>query len=338
MMKKLSFLLLIAVLISFSCCEDKKLIKVKFTGQAQGTYYAVTYYDKDGHNYQADIDLFLNNYDKSVSVYLENSIISRVNNNDTTVVTDTYFNENFRKSMEVSAKSNGAFDVTVGPLINAWGFGLEKKADLDSMMIDSILTFVGYRNVVLKNNKVIKQDPRMMINFNAIAQGYSADMVGQLLEQQGIKNYLVDIGGEVLAKGTKENEAPWIVGIQVPTKTMEGKIEAEAKIYLRNKALATSGSYRTYYEKDGLRYSHTIDPATGYPVTHSLLSVSVLAKDAITADAYATAFMVMGVKKSVEFLRLNRDLDAYFIFSTKEGQNSTYATEGLKKLFVSETK
>jgi len=331
-MRKLTILLVLSALISVSCSGDKKPVKVYFSGQAQGTYYAITYYDIDGYNYKADIDLLLDNYDKSVSVYLENSIISRINSNDTAVVTDSYFNENFNKSIEVSGKTNGAFDVTVGPFINAWGFGLEKKADIDSLMIDSIMEFIGYQKISLKNNKVIKQDPRMMINFNAIAQGYSADIVGKFLESKGINNYLVDIGGEVLAKGTKENDDPWVVGIQLPTQTKHGKIEAEAKIYLRNKALATSGSYRRYYEEDGLRYSHTIDPSTGYPVKHSLLSVSVLAADAITADAYATAFMVMGVEKSVEFLKTDKDLDAYFIFSTEDGKFATYATNGIKQL------
>ncbi len=333
-MRKLFILFLLSGLLGFSCSEDNNLIKVKFTGEAQGTYYAVTYFEKDGQNYQQDIDLLLENYDKSVSVYLPNSIISRINNNDTTVVTDSYFNENFKKSMEVSRKTNGAFDVTVGPLINAWGFGLEKRADIDSLMIDSLLQFVGYKTVILKNNKIIKEDPRMIINFNAIAQGYSADIVGQFLESKGIKNYLVDIGGEVLAKGTKEDGNEWIVGIQVPTKTKEGKIEAEATVYLKDKALATSGSYRMYYEKNGVRYSHTIDPSTGYPVKHSLLSVSVLADNGITADAYATAFMVMGLEKSKKFLAANKDLDAYFIFSASNGQDSTFATQGIKELLV----
>ena len=333
-MKKLQFLLIFLASISFSCQQDKQTVKVKFTGQAQGTYYAVTYYDKDGINYQSDVDSLLANYDTSVSVYLHNSIISRVNNNDTTVLTDNSFNENFNKSMEVSQNTNGAFDVTVGPLINAWGFGLVKKSDIDSLMIDSILTFVGYNKVTLANNKVTKQDPRMIINFNAIAQGYSVDLVGRLLESKGIKNYLIDIGGEVLAKGTKEKENPWIVGIQLPTATREGKIEAETTLRLRDKSLATSGSYRNYYEKDGIRYSHTIDPSTGYPVNHSLLSVSVLANDGITADAYATAFMVMGVEKSVEFLKNHQDLDAYFIFSKDDGKFGTHATEGIRELIM----
>lgn len=211
-MKKISLLFVIVILLMSSCNVDKKPVKVNFSGHAQGTYYAITYYDKDGYNYQVDIDILLDDYDKSVSVHLPNSIISRVNNNDTNHVTDSYFNENFNKSMEVSAKTNGAFDVTVGPFINAWGFGLGKKADIDSLMIDSIMEFIGYQKILLKNNKVIKHDPRMMIYFNAIAQGYSADIVGKFLESKGIKNYLVDIGGEVLAKGTKENEDPWKIG------------------------------------------------------------------------------------------------------------------------------
>lgn len=332
----MSILFILIALIGFSCQQDKQLIKVKFTGQAQGTYYAVTYFEKDGINYQNEVDSILASYDKSVSVYLPNSIISRINNNDTNVITDNYFNENFLKAMEVSRKTNGAFDITVGPLINAWGFGLEKRTVIDSLMIDSILSFVGYEGVEMKNNKIIKQDPRMIINFNAIAQGYSVDILGRFLESKGIKNYLVDIGGEIVAKGTKINDELWEVGIQVPTKTREGRVEADVAVYLKDKALATSGSYRTYYEKKGIRYSHTIDPATGYPVTHSLLSVSVLAKDGITADAYATAFMVMGLEKSVEFLKSHNDLNAYFIFSSEDGEFGIYATEGIEELIVGE--
>jgi len=335
-MKKLSFLIFTIALVFSSCNEEKDLTKVMFTGQAQGTYYAVTYYNEDGRSYQHEIDSILALYDKSVSVYLDNSIITRVNNNDSLVETDSYFNENFVKSMEVSEKSNGAFDVTVGPLINAWGFGLEKQEKIDSLLIDSILSFVGYRKVELHDNKVIKQDPRMVINYNAIAQGYSVDILGKYLEQEGISNYLIDIGGEVIGKGTKENEKPWIVGIQVPTESKDGKIEAETLVSLKDKALATSGSYRKYYEKDGMRYSHTIDPATGYPVKHSLLSVSVMAKDGITADAWATAFMVMGVEKAVKYLETQEDLDAHFIFSSTEGELQTYTTKGIEELLVTE--
>jgi thiamine biosynthesis lipoprotein len=333
-MKRMPFLFLILFFIALSCENNADLQKLKFTGQAQGTYYAVTYFDKGGISYQHDIDSLLAAFDKSVSVYLPNSIITRVNNNDSSVITDDIFNENFIKSKEVSKNTNGAFDVTVGPLINAWGFGLEKRSDIDSLMIDSILTFVGYNKVKLTGDQVTKDDPRMVVNFNAIAQGYSADLVGKYLESMGVKSYLVDIGGEVIAKGEKPDGDPWVVGIQVPTKTKEGRIEAEAAVKLINKALATSGSYRTYYEKGGVRYSHTIDPATGYPVKHSLLSVSVLAENGITADAYATAFMVMGVDKAAEFLNLHPELDAYFIYSGKNGEFSTYATEGIKEIVL----
>lgn len=333
-MKKFTLIILIASLVTASCNNDKNLIKVKFTGQAQGTYYAVTYFDKEGTNYQKDVDSILANYDKSVSVYLPNSIITRINNNDSSVITDNLFDENFKKSMEVSRETNGAFDVTVGPLINAWGFGLEKRSDIDSSMIDSILAFVGYQNIELVDNKVLKKDPRMEINFNAIAQGYSADIVGKYLESKGIANYLVDIGGEVIAKGSKTNNERWVVGIQIPTKSRDGRIESEAAVYLQDKSLATSGSYRTYYEKGGIRYSHTIDPSTGYPVTHSLLSVSVLANNGITADAYATAFMVMGVEKSLQFLKTHNDLEAYFIFDQKNGTYGISATDGIKELLV----
>ncbi len=336
-MKNLTAVLILGIFIFTSCdFTNPKLKKVRIMGQAQGTYYAVTYYDKDSSNYQKEIDSILRAFDKSVSIYEPNSIISRINNNVPSVKLDNYFVENFKLSIEISRKTDGAFDITVGPLINAWGFGLQNKANITEDLIDSLKTFIGYEKIRIKDKQVIKDDPRININFNAIAQGYSVDVIAEFLDSKGIKNYLIDIGGEVLAKGTKENMQLWRVGIQTPTTDKFGKIEAQTIIELNNIALATSGSYRTYYEEDDIRYSHTIDPSSGYPVSHSLLSVSVLADDCATADAYATAFMVMGVEKAKAFLSKNKNLDAYFIFSSPEEECLTYGTKGIMEIISSE--
>ena len=325
---------LIFTFLFVSCDTFQRTVKVYFTGEAQGTYYAITYYEKDGKNYQKEIDSLLKTFDMSVSLWIPNSIISRVNNNDTSVVPDEHFISIFKLSQEVSKKTNGTFDITIGPLVNAWGFGSADKIKMDKNIIDSLLTYINYEMVSLEGNKIKKENPNIKLDFNAIAQGYSVDLIGKFLESKGIKNYLIDIGGEVLGQGAKPNEQPWIVGIQRPTEDKRGEYEIQSKVKLVDKALVTSGNYRKYYEKDGTRYSHTINPKTGYPVTHSLLSVSVLADDAATADAYATAFMVMGLDKALQLLNANKNLDAFFIYSDYNGDLQTYATDGINEIFV----
>jgi thiamine biosynthesis lipoprotein len=239
-------------------------------------------------------------------------------------------------SKRISEETNGAFDCTVGPLIEAWGFGFRKGIELDQRMIDSIQEFVGFKKAKIKEGVLFKDDSRMELSFNAVAQGYSVDLLGQFLKNKGISNFIIDVGGEVLASGNKPNSELWKVGIQKPTEDEYGAIEAEIVISLNDKALVTSGSYRKYYEKNGIRYSHMIDPSTGYPVTHSLLSVSVLANNCAEADAYATAFMVMGLEKAKSFVNERNDLEAYFISAGSDSVLETFYTEGLKNLIQKE--
>ncbi len=241
---------LILTFLFVSCDTFQRPVKVHFTGEAQGTYYAVTYYKKDGKSYQKEIDSLLKVFDQSVSLWVPNSIISRVNNNDTSVIPDENFISIFKLSQEVSKKTDGAFDVTIGPLVNSWGFGFTDKKKMDNNIIDSLLTYVNYEMVSLERNKIKKENPNIKLDFNAIAQGYSVDLAGKFLESMRIKNYLIDIGGEVLGHGTKPNEQPWIVGIQRPTEDKYGEYEIQSKVQLVDKALVTSGSYRKYYEKD----------------------------------------------------------------------------------------
>ena len=252
--------------------------------------------------------------------------------NDSTVVADSIYTTVFRKSMEVSARTDGAFDVTVAPLVNAWGFGFSKRAKVDQAMVDSLLPLVGYKNVKLLNGKLVKKDLRMRIDFDAIAQGYSSDWLASFLERKGIKNYLIDVGGEVLGHGSKLDGQLWSVAIEMPARNSEDDRKIQAILSLENKAISTSGSYRKYYEENGVRYSHTIDPTNGYPVKHNLLSVSVLATDCITADAYATAFMVMGLEKSKTFLKNHPELDGYFISDDQHGGFAVFYTSGFQEL------
>ncbi len=206
---------------------------------------------------------------------------------------------------------------------------------VDKHIIDSLLPLINYKAVSLSNRKIIKENPGIQFDFNAIAQGYSVDLVAGFLKTKGIENYIVDIGGEVVARGKKSDGSLWRVGIEKPTKTKNSERTLKAIVTLENKSLATSGSYRKYYEEEGVRYSHTLNPETGYPVTHSLLSVSVLAKNATIADAYATSFMVMGFEKAKLFLEENKEFEAYFIYSEKDTLK-TYCTKGMQKILKEE--
>ena len=329
MKKTIHFLFLLLLL---AACEPRVMQqKINFTGMAQGTYYAVTYFDHLGRDFQPQIDSLLQAFDMSVSMWVPESVISRINRGED-VACDSIFINTYLLSRTVAEESGGAFDYTVGPLVSVWGFGFEDRQKVDQAMVDSLLPLVGYRNVALEGNRILMSHKGIKFDFNAVAQGYSVDLVGDFLASKGIKNYLVDIGGEVLARGKKPSQGPWIVGIEKPSDDEYSERKLETTLELKDKAMATSGSYRKFYEEDGIRYSHTIDPATGYPVTHTLLSVSVIANDCGTADAWATAFMVMGVERAKEILALHKDLQAYFIYSAKDGGLETYYTEGMKKL------
>ncbi len=254
-----------------------------------------------------------------------------MNNNDPSVKADEMFSAIFQKAMEVSEKTQGAFDITVGPLVSAWGFGQGNRVKMSQHIVDSLMPLVGYHKVMLDNGKLVKTDPRIRIDYNAIAQGYAVDVVAGFLDSKGIQSYLIDIGGEVLARRTKPGGDKWSVAIEMPTKTADDPRKIQTVVLLQDMAISTSGSYRKFYEENGIRYSHTIDPSTGYPVKHTTLSVSVLADDCMTADAYATAFMVMGVEKGKEYLKKNPKLEVYFIYTAPDGSMKSYFTKGFGK-------
>jgi thiamine biosynthesis lipoprotein len=319
------------ILAAFAGCSLPKTSEpVRFMGEAQGTYYSIIYYDAEQRDFQYEIDSILKAFDQSVSLWVPNSILSRVNNGEHNVVLDTYFLENYELSMKVAANTGGAFDPTVGALVRAWGFGFDATRKVDEHIIDSILSFTGYEGISLLESQLIKEDPRTSIDFNAIAQGYAVDMLGTFLEDHGIDNYLVDIGGEVKGKGKKHDGSYWKVGIEKPAENQMDERDLKVIIELKDQSVATSGNYRKFYEEDGIRYAHTIDPFTGYPVQHSLLSVSVIAESTAMADGLATAFMVMGLEKATQFLADNPGPEAYFIFSDESGEYATYATAGFQ--------
>ena len=332
-MKKICslFLPFLSLLLLVHCgCAGEHTVKIG--GAAQGTTYHITYIARQGADYKKNIDSILLAVDNSLSTYVPHSIISQINRNDSNVVTDDLFVTVFQKGQEIAEKTGGLFDITVAPVINAWGFGATKKAQVDSAKIDSLLQRVGYGMVRLEGRKLLKANPQIQLDFNALAQGYTVDLLAAFLESKGIDRYLVELGGEVKAKGQKINGAYWEVGIDQPNETYTDGRPLKAVVRLQNKALATSGNYRRFYVENGRKYAHIIDPRTGYPAKHNLLSATVIAGDCMTADAYATAFMVMGLEKTKEFLAQHKDLGLeVFLIYDAGGKWGTYTSETLKE-------
>jgi thiamine biosynthesis lipoprotein len=300
-----------------------------------GTLYNVTY--QSDKNMKEAIEAVLHRFDGSLSPFNDTSVISRVNRNEP-VVPDSFFVNVFRRSQEISAQTNGAFDITVAPLVNAWGFGFKDGAFPDSLTIDSLLQFTGWQKVRLTDKGIIeKEDPRLMLDCSAVAKGYAVDVVAHLLRRHGIHNFMVDIGGEVVVSGTNPSDQPWRIGINKPVDdSLSINGELQTVLHITQAALATSGNYRNFYYKDGKKYAHTIDPRTGKPVQHEILSATVIAPDCMSADAYATSFMVMGLQHTIRFLKEHPGIEAYLIYSTPDGKTAIYQTEGMARYFINE--
>lgn len=331
-MKKIP-LFFIGISLIFSCNTVNPKNYISISGYTQGTTYHITYNSPKGINYQADIEELLNKFNLSLSIYNSESIVSRINRNDSCVIVDEWFITVYKKSLEVYKATEGAFDITVGPLVNAWGFGPEKINKPDSITVDYLLQFIGMDKIDLKGDTLYKQFPEIKLDFNAIAQGYSADIIAGFLDERGVIDYMVEVGGEIIVRGVNKNGNLWRIGIDKPLEdSLADNRELQAIINLTSKALATSGNYRKYYEEDGIKYSHSINPKTGYPEKSNLLSVTVLADKAITADAYATSFMIMGMEKSYKFAVEHEDLEAYFIYSDEQGNFLIKYTEGFSKI------
>lgn len=320
---KLNFFLFF-LFFTISGIAQKDLMLVE--GFAQGTTYHITYLDKNERFFKTEIDSILHDFDLSVSTYNPNSIISKINANRENVVLDNYFITCFKKAKEVYNNTKGAFDPTVYPLSNAWGFGPGKKEKIEPKKIDSILKFVGFNLIELKGNKIIKKDPRVRLDFNAFAQGYSVDVIADFLKSKKINSYIVEIGGEVYAKGKMTDGSKWNIAIEKPIDNKTAENPALLNINLDGLAIATSGNYRKYSIENGIKYVHHIDPKTGYPAKNNLLSVSVISKKCITSDANATGILVMGLEKAKKFLNKHNELDALLIYSDANGNYQYYET------------
>ena len=290
--------------------------------------YSIKYLDEQGRSFQNQVDSILIVFNNSLSTYIEDSEISRFNLYDTLRFESPFFLPILQMSKEVFTISEGAFDPTIGLLINAWGFGSEEPQELDSIEVDSLLKITGFEKIYFDTRSASK--PRhMALDFSAIAKGYGIDIIANYLESNGITDYMVEIGGEVACKGVNQSQQPWVIGIEKPIMDYSMR-EIMAKVDLIDRAMATSGNYRNYYVKEGKIIAHTISPFTGYPVSHALLSASVFATNCTLADAYATAFMVLGLEKSIEIIEQTAGIDGFLIYSTEPGEMQIYASNGIK--------
>ena len=329
MKKVLPILFILVVLVVAGIAVGRKNADYQHdSGLVFGTSYNITYQSND--NLKPEIEKALAEVDASLSPFNEKSVITHVNKNEA-VTLDDHFITVFRLSSEIYKDTEGAFDITVAPLVNAWGFGFKNGIMPDCHAIDSLMQFVGFDKVKLQDGKIIKTDDRLMLDCSAIAKGYGVDAVARLLKSKGIDNYMVEIGGEIVASGENPKGAPWRIGVSKPDDdSVSVSNEIQGIINISNRAMATSGNYRNFYYKGGKKYAHTIDPKTGCPVQHSILSATVVSDECAKADAYATAFMVMGLDKAKAVLARHKDMMAYFIYSDDKGNNKVWYSPSLK--------
>lgn len=327
---QLPFLLLL-IIGTFLIIQRHKPSNVSFQqneGTIFGTVWHATY--QSDSSLQTSIIEVLQQVDASLSMFNPQSTLSRINRNESNK-TDSLFDVVFTQAQQISQATNGAFDITVAPLVNAWGFGFKNGSMPDSMQVDSLRQFVGWQGVSLENGLVTKADPRIVLDLSAIAKGFGVDQVAHLFRSHGIKNFMIEIGGEIVVSGCNPKGNDWSIGVNKPVDdSLSTNHEIETILRLTDCAMATSGNYRNYYiSADGRKLAHTIDPATGYPVQHSILSSTVLAPTCAMADAFATSFMVMGLDSAQSVLNKHPELQAYFIYTDSKGKYSIWSSASL---------
>lgn len=333
MNRKLVFRLILVMVIGFAVyrfyTNQPEYMMIHITGQTMGTIqYNVKYLGDDVPNYKAEIDSILKVFNQSLSTYIPDSEISTLNNTGILEEPSEMFLDVLKNSKKVYETTDGAFDPTVGPLVNAWGFGPDKKINvLDSNIVTQLLKAVGFNKISISGSE-IAMDTAMYLDFSAIAKGYAVDLVGKFLKNKGFEHYMVEIGGEVLARGRNEKNETWAIGIEDPLVARDEQ-KLLAIVELQNKSMATSGNYRNYYTVGDRVIAHTIDPRTGFNTSHNLLSASVFADDCMTADAYATAFMVLELEGAKELVE-NSDLEAFLIYQDKDGTLKSYVSKDIR--------
>lgn len=333
---KASSLLLLISLFCLSCSQDKESKYIENSGRAQGTTYHIKYESPIGTDFGEDIQAILKRIDLSMSTYVPTSLISMVNKGDTLVRVDSMFLEVLNRSIEIAEETGGDFDPTIGPLVRLWGFGFDEfRQDVTEDMVKEKLSRTGYTNIEIKSDKV-RIPEGFEIDFNAIAQGYTVDYIAGYLKNNEVENYMVEVGGEVKAKGVNASGMTWKIGVDKPAENIDSSGRFQFILQLQDMGLATSGNYRKFWvdEETGMRYSHTINPHTGYPAKNRLLSASILAPSVMNADAYATACMVKGVERCKEFLNSKTGLEGYLVFDDGNGNWETFVTDGFRKNII----
>ena len=325
-------IVLILLMIIVSKCrenkqEDKTGSSIEIEGQTMGTFYSIKYLDSQNRNFKKEIDSLLVDFNQSLSTYIPSSEISTFNTTGKFSFELPYFYPVLKRSKEIHDITEGAFNPTIMPLVNAWGFGPDRPQKPDSAKVKELLKLVDFNNINFDKTKLERQNEKSTLDFSAIAKGYGVDVVAEYLKSKEITNLMVEIGGEMYCGGKNAKGENWLVGIEKP---VEEERKLHTAIALENEAIATSGNYRNYHIIDGIKYAHTISPFTGFPKNQKLLSVSVITKDCMTADAFATAFMVLGLEKTISILNENPELKAYLIFSNDNNEFSTYTTDNLK--------
>lgn len=360
-MKNVRYLLYLSPLLLFAACggsDEAEIVDMpphaeyynQVAGEAQGTTYHISWIDTEQENLKPEFDSILAAFDLELSNWNEASLIREINAHDTSVYSASapFLVEVMRQSKEVWSATDGAFDPSLYPLISAWGFGLKNREEMDETKVATLKAWCGFENYTLEFSATDQSEMTLkkpfteaQLDFNAIAQGYSVDVVCEWLDARGIQSYLVEIGGELRVKGTNQFGDDWRVQVDKPVQSDESNRERQAVINMpANRALATSGSYRKFWEQDGIKYSHTIDPKTGFPVQHSLLSVTVIANTCAFADAYATAFMVMGTEGTQRWLRefnADHNMEVYLVYSDEEGVLQTWSSEGMTPIIEEAT-
>ena len=326
--------LLFLFLVALAAHRPVEWRRFNITGTAQGTTYSIVYYDKDSVVTKAMIDLELMKLDSSLSLYKPYSRINQFNNSAKGIILDKHLLQVVKKSIDTYKATNGLFDITVQPLVQAWGFGVTKTTAVpDAATIKNVLSCVNTKLLQLKGGSLGKSKPCVKIDLNGIAQGYSVDRLAKLLEEQGIKNYIVELGGEIRVRGRKQPSGEKMkIGIESPAEDAFEQHLLQKIIALDKGAITTSGSYRKFYESNGQKITHLINPKTGYPHKNELISVTVYAKDAMTADAYDNALMLMGLKQALAFVERRKDLAAYFVYKNANGSITDTASSAFSKL------
>ena len=331
-MKRAYFFLFIVLMASCTSTTTKDYIRLN--GFTQGTTYSITYADSLNRDFAAPIEDILERVDSSMSLYRKNSIINNFNQSQTGIEVDSLLAHVVELSLLYSHQTDGAFDITIGPLAREWGFHAKKGEMPDAETVERLKQFTGSGMINLDGLHITKKFPDVIIDVNAIAQGYTVDLIAEFLEAMDICDYLVEVGGEIRSKGKSPRGKHWLVGIDKPEENALSGENLQVIISLSGESLVTSGNYRKFFVREGVKYSHTIDPTTGYPVTHSLLSATVIDKTSARADALATAFMVMGTERTKKWLSANPKVDAYLIFTNDAGDYEIWMTEGMKKRVV----